>query len=70
MEGRGIAAMVRALEILEAEVKVALGLLGVTSLAELNAGHLTETMPVPSGLNGRTVLYRMFPHLDLDDPGY
>ena len=66
----GEPAMVRALEILEAEVKVALGLLGVTSLAELNASYLTETMPVPSGLNGRTVLYRMFPHLDLDDPGY
>ena len=66
----GEPAMVRALEILEAEVKVALGLLGVTSLAELNASHVTEVLPVPSGLNGRTVLYRMFPHLDLDDPGY
>ena len=62
--------MVRALEILETEVKVALGLLGVTSLAELNASHVTECPPVPSGLNGRTVLNRMFPHLDLDDPGY
>jgi isopentenyl diphosphate isomerase/L-lactate dehydrogenase-like FMN-dependent dehydrogenase len=62
--------MVRALEILEAEVRIALGLLGVTSLAELNRSFLTEVAPIPPGLNGRTVLERMFPHLDLEDPGY
>jgi len=66
----GQPAMVRALEILEAEVKVALGLLGVTSLAELNRSYVTEVPPVPSQWNGKTMLERMFPHLDLEDPGY
>jgi isopentenyl diphosphate isomerase/L-lactate dehydrogenase-like FMN-dependent dehydrogenase len=66
----GAPAMHRALEILEAEVKVALGLLGVTSMAELNPSHVTQAPPVPSNLNGLTILNRMFPHLDLNDPGY
>mgnify|MGYP003626390821 FL=1 len=66
----GIPAMVRALEIFENEVISALGLLGVTSLAELNSNHLAKTEPIPAGLNAITLLGRMYPHLDLSDTGY
>lgn len=66
----GIPAMVRALELLENEVISALGLLGVTSLAELNESYLASAAPIPPGLNAITLLNRMYPHLDLNDPGY
>jgi isopentenyl diphosphate isomerase/L-lactate dehydrogenase-like FMN-dependent dehydrogenase len=66
----GIPALVRALEIFENEVISALGLLGVTSLAELNSSHLAAVPPVPSTLNGITLLNRIYPHLDLSDVGY
>ena len=42
----GIAGLVRALEILEEEVRICLGLLGVRSYAELKPQHLTTAMPV------------------------
>ena len=42
----GIAGLVRALEILEEEVRTCLGLLGVTSFAELTAKHVTSAPPV------------------------
>lgn len=66
----GIPAMVRALEIFENEVISALGLLGVTCLAELNESYLAAAAPIPPGMHGQTVLNRMYPHLDLNDPGY
>lgn len=66
----GIPALVRALEILENEVISAMGLLGVTSLAELNENYVRAADPIPNGLDGVTLLNRMFPHLDLKDPGY
>lgn len=66
----GIPALVRALEIFENEVISAMGLMGVTSLAELNESYLATAAPIPPGLNGLTVLNRIYPHLDLNDPGY
>lgn len=66
----GIPAMVRALELLENEVISALGLLGVTSLAELNESYLAAAEPIPAGLNAITLLTRMYPHLDLANQGY
>ena len=46
----GASGLVRALEILEEEVLTCLGLLGVTSLAELGARHLAACAPVaPAG---------------------
>jgi glycolate oxidase len=49
----GIAGLVRALELLEEEVRVCLGLLGVTSLAELTPAHVAPAPPVfePSALS-------------------
>ena len=41
----GVPGLVRTLEILEEEVKTCLGLLGVTSLAELGAQHLAAAAP-------------------------
>lgn len=46
----GVQGLVRALEILEEEVRICLGLLGVTSLAELTPQCVTEAAPV--GLPG------------------
>lgn len=42
----GVAGLVRTLEILEEEIRTCLGLLGVTSLAELKPGHLCAAPPV------------------------
>jgi len=46
----GVPGLVRALEILEEEIQTCLGLLGVTSLAELSPRHVTAAAPV--GLPG------------------
>ncbi|MBE9552781.1 MAG: alpha-hydroxy-acid oxidizing protein [Proteobacteria bacterium] len=42
----GEAGIIRALELLEVETRIALGLLGVTSFAELDAGYLHAATPV------------------------
>lgn len=42
----GVPGLVRALELLEEEIRVTLALLGVGSLAELNAAHVTAAAPV------------------------
>jgi isopentenyl diphosphate isomerase/L-lactate dehydrogenase-like FMN-dependent dehydrogenase len=42
----GVPGLVRALEIIEDEVRICLGLLGVTSYAELTPGHLTRASAV------------------------
>jgi glycolate oxidase len=42
----GVPGLVRALEILEDEVRICLGLLGCTSLAELSPGHITAAPAV------------------------
>ena len=60
----GPAGLVRALELLEEEVRICLGLLGVNSFAELTPRHLTSAPPVyePSVLSA-------FPLLDLYENG-
>jgi glycolate oxidase len=42
----GVPGLVRTLELLEAEVRICLGLLGVTSFAELTPRHVTRAAPV------------------------
>ena len=60
----GVGGLVRTLELLEEEVRICLGLLGVNSLAELTPRHLTLAAPVfePAVLSA-------FPLLDLYDSG-
>jgi isopentenyl diphosphate isomerase/L-lactate dehydrogenase-like FMN-dependent dehydrogenase len=54
----GVPGLVRALEILEDEVRICLGLLGVTSYAELTPQHLAAAPPV-----GEAGVFSPFPHL-------
>jgi isopentenyl diphosphate isomerase/L-lactate dehydrogenase-like FMN-dependent dehydrogenase len=49
--------LVRALEILEDEIKICLGLLGVTSFAELNPSYLSRAPAV-----GMPDIFSAFPH--------
>lgn len=54
----GVPGLVRTLELLEDEVRICLGLLGVTSHAELTPRHLASAPPVaPTGV------FSAFPHL-------
>jgi isopentenyl diphosphate isomerase/L-lactate dehydrogenase-like FMN-dependent dehydrogenase len=55
----GAAGLVRTLELLEDEIRIALGLLGVTSYAELTPQHLAAAPPV-----GEPGVFSAFPHLD------
>ena len=66
MAAGGQRAVVRMLEILEDEMKSAMGLMGVTTLGELNrsALHLNASSVVEPGVHSA------FPLLNLDDPGY
>jgi glycolate oxidase len=55
----GVAGLVRALELLEDEVRTCLGLLGVTSLADLTRAHVTTGAPAvfePSALSAFPLL--------------
>ena len=70
LQGFGLAAdgtpgIVRVLELLEIEMRIAMGLLGETSLDALTPDHLHPAMPVyqPSAVSG-------FPFLNLKDPEY
>jgi len=54
----GPAGLVRALELLEDEVRIALGLLGVTSFAELTPQHLATAAPATE-----PGVFSAFPHL-------
>jgi glycolate oxidase len=60
----GVGGLVRALELLEEEIRICMGLLGVTSLGQITARHVTGAMPVyePAQLSA-------FPLLDLYDSG-
>ena len=60
----GVGGLVRTLELLEEEVRICMGLLGVTSLAQLTPNHVTAAAPVfePSALSA-------FPLLDRYDTG-
>ena len=57
----GTPGLVRALEILEEEIRTCLGLLGVTSLAELTPQHLAAAAPV-----GEPGTFSAFPLLGKD----
>jgi isopentenyl diphosphate isomerase/L-lactate dehydrogenase-like FMN-dependent dehydrogenase len=57
----GVPGLVRALELLEDEVRIALGLLGVTSYAELTPRHLSCASPVAD-----PGVFSAFPHLPDD----
>jgi glycolate oxidase len=61
----GEAGLVRALELLEEEVRLCLGLLGVTSFAGLDASYLHPAEPVTA-----PHVTSAFPLLDLDLDGY
>ena len=61
----GPAGMVRALEILEDEVKVAMGLLGVTGLDQLDRSYICPAPPTV-----HTHVFSAFPLLDLDNSPY
>jgi isopentenyl diphosphate isomerase/L-lactate dehydrogenase-like FMN-dependent dehydrogenase len=55
----GVPGLVRALELLEDEVRICLGLLGVTSFAELTPRHVTQAAAV-----GDPAVFSAFPHLE------
>jgi glycolate oxidase len=54
----GVPGLVRALELLEEEVRICLGLLGVTSYAELTPQHLA-----PAPAVAEPGVFSAFPHL-------
>jgi glycolate oxidase len=53
--------LVRVLELLEDEVRICLGLLGVTSFAELTPAHITTALPA-----NQPGIFSAFPHLHSD----
>ena len=55
----GEAGVVRVLEILENEIRICLGLLGVNSLEELDASFVQEASPL-----GQQSVFSAFPLLD------
>jgi len=61
----GQAGMVRALEILEEEMRIAMGLLGVTSLDQLNPSYVCAAPPTV-----QTGVFSAFPLLDFDNSPY
>ncbi len=61
----GQAGVMRVLDILETEIRTSLGLLGVTSFADLDKSYLAPATPVT--LPG---VHSAFPLLNLDDAGY
>ena len=58
----GAPMLVRALELLEAEIRTSMGLLGVTRLDELDASFVSRTTPIPAA----SVLQSAFPRLGPD----
>jgi isopentenyl diphosphate isomerase/L-lactate dehydrogenase-like FMN-dependent dehydrogenase len=55
----GVPGLVRTLELLEDEIRIALGLLGVTSYSQLTPRHLAPAAPV-----GEPGIFSAFPHLE------
>ena len=66
MAAGGEAAVVRMFEILEDEMKSAMGLAGVTRLADLNKNYLHFGAPMVA----QPHIHSAFPLLNLEDPGY
>ncbi len=65
MAAGGVDGVVRMFEILEDEVRICLGLLGVTGFDGIEASHLIRAEPVDAAH-----VFSAFPLLNLDDPGY
>ena len=61
----GAAGIERVVELLEEEMKEAMGLLGVTSLAQLDKSYISPAMPT-----NLPHVHSAFPLLNLEDPGY
>ncbi len=61
----GAAGVIRLLEILEAEIRICLGLLGVTNITALDASYLCRTQPI-----GRPGVHSAFPLLRLPPEAY
>ena len=61
----GIAGVVRMLELLEIEIRICMGLLGVTSFAELNSRHLQSAPAL-----GNSDVLSAFPLLSLDEKSF
>ncbi|MBL0897852.1 MAG: alpha-hydroxy-acid oxidizing protein, partial [Reyranella sp.] len=61
----GAAGIERVIELLEEEVKEVMGLLGVTSLSQLDGSYIAKSLPtnMPS-------VHSAFPLLNLGDEGY
>src|SRR5436190_19346127 len=57
----GVPGLVKALELLEDEIRICLGLLGVASFGELTAQHIAAAAPVV-----QPGTFSAFPHLDQD----
>jgi isopentenyl diphosphate isomerase/L-lactate dehydrogenase-like FMN-dependent dehydrogenase len=66
MAAGGEAAVVRMFEILEDEMKCAMGLTGVTKLGNLNTSYLHFGAPLVRNPD----VHSAFPLLNLEDPGY
>src|SRR6185503_9929709 len=61
----GAAGIERVVELLEEEMKEVMGLLGVTSLAQLDKSYIGAAMPT-----NLPHVHSAFPLLNLEDPGY
>ena len=61
----GAAGIERVIELLEEEMKEVMGLLGVTSLKQLDKSYITQAMPT-----NLPHVHSAFPLLNLEDPGY
>jgi glycolate oxidase len=62
----GQAGLVRVLELLEEEIQITLGLLGVRSWSELDKSYVQSSAPLMAPVHATSA----FPLLDLDDEGY
>jgi glycolate oxidase len=62
----GQAGLVRVLELLEEEIRITLGLLGVRSWSELDKSYVQPVTPLTVPVHATSA----FPLLDLDDEGY
>ena len=61
----GAAGIERVIELLEEEMKEVMGLLGVTSLKQLDKSYISPAMPT-----NLPYVHSAFPLLNLEDPGY
>ena len=61
----GAQGVVRMLELLETEVRTAMGLLGVTKVVDLNRAHVCKAVPV-----SHSHVLSAFPHLSLEDKAF